>query len=55
MELIRIAGRYRLEEKIASGPSRTSGAIALHPLTLLTGLDKQMKYISRTTFYRETV
>jgi hypothetical protein len=29
MAPIRIAGRYRLREKIASGPSRTYGAIAL--------------------------
>jgi hypothetical protein len=52
MELIRIAGRYRLREEIVSGPSRTSGVIAFHPLILLTGLDEQMTYISRTTFYQ---
>ena len=33
MELIRLAGRYQLREKIMSGPSRTYGAIALSQFT----------------------
>jgi len=54
MDLIRLAGRYRLEERIVSGPSCTYGAIASHPLILLTGPGTQMNYISHTTFYQET-
>src|SRR6266581_3342161 len=53
MELVRLAGRYRLREEIVSGPSRTYGAIASCPIILLTGLDTQIKYISHTTFYPE--
>ena len=38
MELIQLAGRYRLQERIVSGSSsRTYGVIASHRLILLTG------------------
>ena len=53
IELIQLAGRYRMKEKIISGPAHMYGAIALHPLILLTGLDMQMKYILHTIFCQE--
>ena len=36
-ELIRLAGRYRLQEKIVCGPFRTYGAIALSQFTHMPG------------------
>jgi len=54
MELVRLAGRYRLQEELASGLSRMYRAIGSPPLILLIGLDTQTKYTLHATFCLET-